>query len=277
MSAAAILSSTLSFSQELPFKDGESLQFTITYQSMFSADMVSLRLDLKGYEDPTYGSAFHAVTNIRTFKFWDNFYKMRDIYETKFVADRSVRPISFHRDANEGKSYQSEAWLDWNRAGDEVKVKITKKGKPTIDTVYKEPTLLRDIIDAIYFARCMDFQRLEAGNRETVLMTPYRDILELRVRMVGKEKKKIGKLGTFNTVKLGLAIIPKDVDKEGSSGFKVGASEGGDYLDDEKIFLWLSDDENHLPVFFQAPASIGSIKGRLDECSGTKYPLNKVE
>lgn len=277
VSLTALLSSTSSFSQELPFQDGESLNFVITYQCGFSADMVSLNLDLKGIVDPTYGPAFHAVTNIKTFKFWDSFYKMRDIYETKFVADRSVRPFWFHRDANEGKSYQSEAWLEWNRAGDEVKVKITKKDKPAIDTLYKEPSVLRDIINAIYFARCMDFKKLEAGESETVQMTPYRDILELRVRVVGKEQKKVGKLGTFNTVKLGLVIIPKDVDKAGSSGFKVGASEGGDYLGDEKIFLWLSDDENHAPLFFQAPASIGSIKGKLNACSGLKYPLNKVE
>lgn len=271
VSAAAMLPSTLSFSQELPFQSGEKLNYTIVF---ISTEMVSLSLDLTECKDPVYGPAFHAASNIKTYKFWDGFYKMRDVYETWFVADKSMRPINFHRDAKEGRNYESEAWLDWNRDASEVKVKITKKDKPTIDTLYREDGLLRDIINCVYVARGFDYAKMEDGHRETVLLTPYRDILELKVRMVGREQKKIGSLGYCNTIKLALAIKPKNVEKSDSSGFKVGASEDGAYLDSEKIFMWMSDDENHVPLYFQAPASIGSIKGRLVSYEGLKYPLD---
>ena len=260
-------------SQELPFQNGESLEYVITYKALFTADMVRVGLDLTSEKDPR-GDAFHAVTKITTFKFWDSFYKMRDTYETWFLADANISPIHFHRDAHEGKSYNSEAWLDWSKDLSEVKVKIDKDGKNVKDTVFREEGLLRDIINALYLARILDYDEMQSsGNPVELLMTPYRDILKLRVRFVGKEVVSAGKAGKFNALKLALAIVPKDTDNSGS-GFKIGASENGTYENGEKIFLWVSDDGNHIPVYFSAPASIGSIKGKLSQYNGLKYELS---
>lgn len=271
---AAVLFTDAAHSQELPFTGGESLEYVITYKALFTADMVRVGLDLTSEKDPQRGDAFHAVTKITTFKFWDSFYKMRDTYETWFQNDATISPIRFHRDAHEGKSYNSEAWLDWSRDLSEVKVKIDKDGKNVKDTVFREEGLLRDIINALYLARILDYDEMQSsGNPVELMMTPYRDILKLRVRFVGKEVVSVGKTGKFNALKLALAIIPKDTDNSGS-GFKIGASENGTYENGEKIFLWVSDDPNHIPVYFSAPASIGSIKGKLSQYNGLKYELS---
>ena len=271
---AALFFTDAAHSQELPFTGGESLEYVITYKALFTADMVRVGLDLTSEKDPQRGDAFHAVTKITTFKFWDSFYKMRDTYETWFQNDATISPIRFHRDAHEGKSYNSESWLDWSRDLSEVKVKIDKDGKNVKDTVFREEGLLRDIINALYLARILDYDQMQSsGNPVELLMTPYRDILKLRVRFVGKEVVSVGKTGKFNALKLALAIIPKDTDNSGS-GFKIGASENGTYENGEKIFLWVSDDPNHIPVYFSAPASIGSIKGKLSQYNGLKYELS---
>ena len=271
----ALLPSTLLFSQELPFQEGEDLLYTITFKGgLVNADLVSLDLSLTGETDPVHGELLHAAAKINTFKFWDSFYRMRDVYETWFTADRTIRPIHFHREANEGKNYHSESWLDWSQDSHDVRVKIEKKNKPTIDTVYNEGQLMRDIINSVYVARILDYDAMAQGHVEKFIMTPYRDILELSVRLVGPEVKKISKGNKHNTLKLALAIKSKDVEKEDSSGFKVGASEDGNYMEgSEKIFMWVSDDANHVPLYFSAPASIGSIVGRLTEYSGLKYEL----
>lgn len=271
---AAVLFTDAARSQELPFMGGESLEYVITYKALFTADMVRVGLDLTSEVDPQRGDAFHAVTKITTFKFWDSFYKMRDTYETWFQNDANISPIHFHRDAHEGKSYNSEAWLEWSKDLSEVKVKIDKDGKNIKDTVYREEGVLRDIINALYLARILDYDEMQSsGNPVELMMTPYRDILKLRVRFVCKEEVSAGKAGKFNALKLALAIIPKDTDNSGS-GFKIGASENGTYENGEKIFLWVSDDPNHIPVYFSAPASIGSIKGKLSKYDGLKYELS---
>lgn len=271
---AAVLFTDAAHSQELPFTGGESLEYVITYKALFTADMVRVGLDLTSEKDSQRGDAFHAVTKITTFKFWDSFYKMRDTYETWFQNDATISPIRFHRDAHEGKSYNSESWLDWSKDLSEVKVKIDKDGKNVKDTVFREEGLLRDIINALYLARILDYDEMQSsGNPVELMMTPYRDILKLRVRFVGKEVVSVGKTGKFNALKLALAIIPKDTDNSGS-GFKIGASENGTYENGEKIFLWVSDDPNHIPVYFSAPASIGSIKGKLSQYNGLKYELS---
>lgn len=259
-------------SQNLPFRDGEKLEYVITYKALFTADMVRVNLDLSSCEEAGK-PAFHAVTKINTFKFWDSFYRMRDTYETWFLANDSIPPVKFHREAHEGKSYNSEAWLDWNGDFSSVKVRIEKQGAPTKDTTYTEGVLLRDIINSLYLSRILDYDGMEkSGKPIEVRMTPYRDILKLRVRLVGREELSVSKVGRFKTLKLALAILPKDVDGAGS-GFKIGASENGSYENGEKIFLWVSDDVNHIPIYFSAPASIGSIKGRLSSYDGLKYDL----
>ena len=275
VSVAALLSSTLSFSQELPFQSGEDLLYTITFKGgLVNADLVALDLSLTSETDPVHGELLHAAAKINTFKFWDSFYRMRDVYETWFKADRTIQPVHFHREANEGKNYHSESWLDWSMDSYDIKVKIEKKNKPTIDTVYNEGRLMRDIINSVYVARILDYDAMAKGHIEKFMMTPYRDIIELSVRLVGPEVKKIAKGEKHNTLKLALALKPKDVEKGDSSGFKVGASEDGNYMaGDEKIFMWVSDDENHVPLYFSAPASIGSIVGRLTEYKGLKYEL----
>lgn len=273
---AALLFSDAARSRELPFQGGEKLEYIITYKALFTADMVRVGLELTSENDAQRGAAFHAATKITTFKFWDSFYKMRDTYETWFLANDSIPPIHFHRDAHEGKSYNSESWLDWSDDFSEVKVKINKDGKSDKDTVFNEGVLLRDIINSLYVARVLDYDKMQNGGKPVeLMMTPYRDILKLRVRYVGKESISISKVGKFNTLKLALAIIPKDTDNSGS-GFKIGASENGTYEDGEKIFLWVSDDLNHIPVYFSAPASIGSIKGKLSKYEGLKYELSSM-
>lgn len=271
---AAVAFTDVAHSQELPFTGGESLEYVITYKALFTADMVRVSLDLTSEKDPQRGDAFHAVTKITTFKFWDSFYKMRDTYETWFRSDASISPIRFHRDAHEGKSYNSESWLDWSEDLSQAKVKIEKDGKPVKDTVFSEEGVLRDIINALYLARILDYDQMQSSGKPfEVMMTPYRDILKLRVRFVGKEEVSAGKAGKFKALKLALAITPKDTDNSGS-GFKIGASENGTYENGEKIFLWVSDDQNHIPVYFSAPASIGSIKGKLSQYKGLKYELS---
>ncbi len=265
---------TAAYAHNLPFKEGENLEYVVEYKALFTADMVKVNLALSPWEDSPCGPAFHAQARINTFKFWDSFYKMRDIYETWFLANDTIPPVKFHREANEGKNYHSEAWLDWNDDFSSVKVKIEKKGAPVKDTVYTEGILLRDIINSLYLARVLDYKKMEeSGQPVELMMTPYRDILRLRVRLVGREERSVGKTGRFKTLKLALAIQPKDVEG-GGSGFKIGASEDGSYQGGEKIFLWVSDDDNHIPVYFSAPASIGSIKGRLSSYDGLKYELS---
>jgi hypothetical protein len=44
----------------------------------------------------------------------------------------------------------------------------------------------------------------------------------------------------------------------------------------EKIYMWFSDDQNRLPLYFSAPVTIGSINGRVSKITGVKYPITSL-
>jgi len=272
VSVSALLLSTSMFSQELPFAAGEKLVYNITYKCGFSADMVSMAFTLEEND-----SRFHSVCKVSTFKFWDSFYKMRETYETWFSQDPSLTPEKYTRDAINGKNYHCEANLDWN-ADNSINVHIERTKRPVIDTVYQENTMMRDMISSLYFLRSLDYEALKAGKKVKFMMTPYRDILELTFRYAGSEEKKIGDLGTCKVMKIALKITPKEAEKAESGAFKIGTTEDGQYEENtkEKIFLWVSDDANHVPLYFVSPASVGSITGRLVEHSGLKHKLDCI-
>ena len=37
--------------------------------------------------------------------------------------------------------------------------------------------------------------------------------------------------------------------------------------------IWISDDENKVPVYFEAPILVGKASGRMSGYEGLKYPI----
>jgi hypothetical protein len=42
------------------------------------------------------------------------------------------------------------------------------------------------------------------------------------------------------------------------------------------MMIWISDDENRVPVYFEAPILVGTASGRMSGCSGLKYPFSAL-
>jgi hypothetical protein len=74
---------------------------------------------------------------------------------------------------------------------------------------------------------------------------------------VGKETVRLGKMGKFECMKFSIYTIAGKVFK------------GGETLD-----LWVTDDENKMPVKVKTPILIGSIKAKLKKVEGLKYDMS---
>ena len=42
------------------------------------------------------------------------------------------------------------------------------------------------------------------------------------------------------------------------------------------MLIWVSDDSNRLPVFFEAPLLVGTARGRMTGYEGLKYPFEAL-
>ena len=45
---------------------------------------------------------------------------------------------------------------------------------------------------------------------------------------------------------------------------------------EEDMTIWISDDENRIPVYFEAPLIVGKATGRMTDCNGLKYPFTSL-
>jgi hypothetical protein len=115
-----------------------------------------------------------------------------------------------------------------------------------------------DFVSAYYFARCLDVSRIKVG--ETIELKYFLEdgIHALTITYLGKEKVKCP-LGTFNCLKFNPTIIP-----------------GRIFRKDSKLYLWITDDANRIPVKAHVEVIVGSLTMDLTSVSGLKYPLNPV-
>ena len=52
--------------------------------------------------------------------------------------------------------------------------------------------------------------------------------------------------------------------------------EGEVFKGDADMMIWVSDDQNRLPVYFEAPLLVGMARGRMSACTGLKYPFTAL-
>ena len=96
------------------------------------------------------------------------------------------------------------------------------------------------------------------GEQRVLQMVLEDTIRHLRYRFEGREVKKIRNMGKFNTLKFACQI---------------GTSESFSFTDGSEFFIWLSDDENKIPLHLESPIRVGSVNAYITGYKGLKYPL----
>lgn len=279
LAALAILMPSALDAQELPFSDREQLRIVIHYKWGFSADIAEINVNVK-QEETASGPQFYTSAKIATFKAWDGLFKIRDTYESRFAATPDLMPVYSHRNISEG-SYWARNYFSWRNDGRTIDVKVDKQKYKHREFEYSDNEIIRDVINLVFMIRYQGLDKMAKSTRVNYPMVMDKDLVTLSFRIIGRETKKIPGIGECRTIKTGVSVrrhAPKDAD-DASDRFSLASAsdssnmDGADFYGSEKIFIWFSDDQNHLPLYFSAPVAIGSINGRLASYSGLKYPL----
>ena len=229
------------------FNAGESLTFKVFYTvaGMYvGAGEASFNTSLGKLNNKT---VYHVVGEGKTFGFYDNFFKVRDKYET-FIDTATLQPYKFIRNIYEGgyKKYEN------------VTFSKTTNTAVTNDGVFKVPTCVQDVLSSIYYARNIDFNKYKPGDRIPFSLFLDREVFDMYIRYVGKETIKT-KYGKFKAIKFKPLLIKGTI------------FEGG-----EKMTVWISDDKNKIPVRIESPISVGSIKVDMMTHRTLRYQLTSL-
>jgi hypothetical protein len=191
--------------------------------------------------------AYHCIGDGKSYPFFDNFFKVRDRYET-YIDTSTMLPLKFIRNVNEG-GYKIYNNVTFNQA---TNTAITTNG------VFKTPGNVQDVVSAIYYARNINFNNYKINDKIPFDMFLDDQVYHLYIRYLGKDKVKT-RYGKFNAIKFKPLLIKGTV------------FEGG-----EKMTAWVSDDPNHLLLRIESPISVGNVKIDMYGYHNLRYPLTSL-
>jgi len=210
------------------FREGEKLTFDVKY-GFVTAGVASFEIPkikrISGRE------AYHVLFEVNTVSTFDNFFKVRDRYET-YVDVEGIFPWRFEQHIREG-SYSR----DFSAFFDQRKGKAKTSGGE-----YDIPKYVNDIVSAFFYARTLDYTGLKVGDR-IPLKNFYKD-------NHGKETIEV-EAGKFDCI-----IVEPLV------------QEGGLFKNEGSIMIWLTNDEAKIPVRVKTKVVVGAINSDLTSYSG---------
>jgi hypothetical protein len=243
---------SLSIAQELTMvnepvlKVGEQLSYRLKY-GIFTAAEAELSVqntDIKYNGHPVY----HIVVEGKTAGSFDVFYKVRNRYES-YVDQKTLLPYYYAENRHEG-SWKHSDKVSFDHETDKI---TANKG------TYPYKGKVFDFVSAYYFARTIDVSKMHVGDKFELKYFLDDGINSLGITYVGKEKVTCS-MGTFNCLKFNPTIIPGRIFKKNS-----------------KLYLWITDDNNRIPVKAQVEVVVGSITMDLTGAKGLKFPLNPIK
>ena len=242
LSALSVRAQELASKKEPVFKAGEELKYRFRYGFITAAE-ATLRVtesDVKFNNKPV----FQLTAEGRTAGSFNVFYKVRNRYDS-YIDKNDLVPYLYTENIREATYRRS----DKARFYQEQKKIVTNKGN------FKGDGQTFDIVSAYYFARNLDLSKIRPGDKFTMDYFLDDAVTDLTVQYVGKERVKTS-LGTFNCLKFSPSIQP-----------------GRIFRKDSKLYLWITDDNNRIPVKAQVEILVGSVTMELTDASGLKYPL----
>jgi hypothetical protein len=244
----------------LSFSAGEKLTYILQYRWLgIRTDVGEGSAYLSQSETKGGRSLFHTRVVGSTYKFWDAFFKVRELFESKFYSD-NLRPVYFYRDTHEGK-YKIKNTYYWNDLTHEISARVERENKEPLDTILLGQECTYDLPTMFYYARNIDFDEIERGVNHPLSFAIDEEVFNIYFRVIGREEKKINSIGTWKTIKFAAKVVAGEV-----------------FNGKNEMIIWVTDDDNKIPLYFEVPIIVGTMSGRLASYENVKYPMNcKIE
>jgi len=240
--AYTILAQTLDNTKEPVFKVGEELKYKVKYGFITAAETT---LQVQETDVEFNGQDVqHLIAQGKTSGTFDIFYKVRNRYDS-YIDKETLLPHLYTENIHESNYRRSDKVRFYQ---DQQKI-VGNKG------TFKGAKQTFDLVSAFYFARSLNLSGISVG--ENIKMNYFLDdgVTELSVQYLGKERIKTS-LGYLNCLKFSPSIQP-----------------GRIFRKDSRLYLWITDDGNRIPVKAQGEILVGSLTLEISGVKGLKYPL----
>ena len=228
------------------FKDGEILKYKLAYGFMNAGEAT---LEVKKVKKKIQGrEILHIVGRGYSISAFDWFFKVRDKYET-YLDEEGIFPWLFVRRIEEG-GYKKEQ--DYKFFQNQGRVEHVQK-----ELAYKVPHGVQDMISSFYYARTIDFT--DAKKNQVYQFDSFVDgeVYPIKIKYVGTKNIRVN-AGKFECMV-----------------FHPVVQEGRIFKKDDDVTVYITNDENKIPVLARAKILVGSVRMELIDYKNLANPIAK--
>ena len=244
-----ILFATVSFDsrKENSYDVGEWFKFKIHY-GFVNAGYATLEV-----KDAIINNkkSFHVIGKGYTTGMSRFFFKVDDLYES-YIDKETGNPHQFVRKINEGGYTKNQEGF-FNHSVNKVLVKDYKNKTEKAVII---PKNTQDILSTFYYLRNHpNIDKLKIGESVAIDMFFDDETTKFKLKFMGRENI---------TTKFG--VVPSMI-------FRPLVQSGRVFKEQESLTVWISDDDNKVPLRIKASLAVGSIKADIDAYKGLKKPF----
>ncbi|MBT8262222.1 MAG: DUF3108 domain-containing protein [Bacteroidia bacterium] len=238
------------FAQKQAYGDGEWFKFRVHY-GFVTAGYAILQVE-NDYLDGR--SVYHIKGEGKTTGVSKFFFRVEDYYES-YVDKYNDRPYRFIRNIDEG-GHTKDIQIDFDH--DSGKALVHNKKHKTKEVV-PFPRDAQDMVSAFYYLRNnLDVTNISEGDTVSMNMFFDKENYKFRLKFLGRETLKT------NFGKVSCLI------------FRPYVQAGRVFKEKESLTLWVSDDDNKIPLLIKADLAVGSLKATLTEFKGLKHSFKII-
>jgi hypothetical protein len=230
------------------YKAGEKL----TYQLSYNVSFIWIPAGEVTFEIFENEEEYFVEVKGKTYDSYNSIFKVEDYFSS--VIDKSTgRPKTFIRNVHEG-NYTKFDSISFDHSRYNASGKIGKNRNAAKHYSMEISDCVHDIISILYAVRNVNLHELPRDenlgftvffdNEEYPLELEYRGVMDKEIKNMGKQNCHL--------------LVPEVV--------------AGEVFDeDSKMSIWVSNNQNQIPLLIESPVTIGSVKAILIDAENLKY------
>ncbi|UOK43030.1 MULTISPECIES: DUF3108 domain-containing protein [Flavobacterium] len=230
--------------QEDAFTTGEFFKFRIHY-GLVNAGFATLEIKEAVRNNR---KVHHVIGKGYTVGMTKFFFKVADDYQSMFDKETG-KPYQYLRKIDEGGYTKNQEGF-FNQTKNTV---LVKDYKHRTEKTFTVPENVQDIVSSFYYLRNHPrIDKMVPGESVVIDMFFDDEVYKFKLKYIGRED-----------IDTKFGIIPTMV-------FRPYVQSGRVFKEQESLTVWISDDDNKMPIRIKASLAVGSLKADLDGFKGLK-------
>ena len=173
-------------------------------------------------------------------------------------TSKNLQPLAFKKLAHEdGDDTIEDYTYTYQNNKVKIKTKRVKNGDEKFDETIESSNCTYDMLSVVYYARTLDYAGMKSGSKVKVYFMSGKKHMSMTIIHQGIETVKMNDGKKYQCIKLSLQISDKAFE-DGKEAMKV----------------YLTNDNNRMPLRIDSKLKVGSVKSILKSYKGNKHPVS---